>query len=184
MPVPTVPDTINGVIDREQGFVNNPNDRGGPTCWGITERVARAHGYTGSMKDMSRKFAFDVYFNTYYTAPNFGLILARLYPLGVALTDAGVLCGTGTVSKWLQIVLNVLNRDQKTYKDIGVDGNIGPATSAAMNSFLTARGKDGEKVLLQMFKTMLGAHFIEISIERPQNEEFIYGWFLNRMNVE
>lgn len=33
---------IDAVIDREGRYVNHPADRGGPTCWGITEAVARA----------------------------------------------------------------------------------------------------------------------------------------------
>ena len=36
---------IDAVIDREGRYVNHPADRGGPTCWGITEAVARAHDF-------------------------------------------------------------------------------------------------------------------------------------------
>ena len=39
---------IDALIDREGGFVDNPADKGGPTCFGITEAVARAHGYAGA----------------------------------------------------------------------------------------------------------------------------------------
>ena len=31
---------IDDLIDREGGYVNHPADRGGATCWGITEAVA------------------------------------------------------------------------------------------------------------------------------------------------
>ena len=40
---------IDDLIEREGGFVNHPADRGGATCFGITEAVARAHGYSGAM---------------------------------------------------------------------------------------------------------------------------------------
>ena len=47
---------IDAVIDREGRYVNHPADRGGPTCWGITQAVARAEGYAGSMRDLPRAF--------------------------------------------------------------------------------------------------------------------------------
>ena len=40
---------IEELIEREGGYVNHPRDKGGPTRFGITESVARAHGYSGAM---------------------------------------------------------------------------------------------------------------------------------------
>jgi lysozyme family protein len=37
----------------EGGYGNDPDDSGGPTTWGITEREARANGYTGPMKALT-----------------------------------------------------------------------------------------------------------------------------------
>ena len=45
---------IDGLIEREGGYVNHPADKGGPTCFGITEAVARAHGYAGAMRSLPR----------------------------------------------------------------------------------------------------------------------------------
>ena len=45
---------VDGVIDREGGFVDHPADKGGPTCFGITQAVARAHGYAGPMRLLPR----------------------------------------------------------------------------------------------------------------------------------
>jgi lysozyme family protein len=39
-----VDELIDALIDREGGYVNQPADKGGPTRFGITEAVARAHG--------------------------------------------------------------------------------------------------------------------------------------------
>jgi hypothetical protein len=33
---------VDALIEREGGFVDHPDDKGGPTCFGITEAVARA----------------------------------------------------------------------------------------------------------------------------------------------
>lgn len=40
------------LIGNEKGYSNNPKDPGGETMWGVTARVARAFGYTGSMRDL------------------------------------------------------------------------------------------------------------------------------------
>src|SRR5690349_1456205 len=52
---------IDALIDREGGYVNHPADKGGPTCFGITEAVARAHGYRGAMRDLPRDEAVGIY---------------------------------------------------------------------------------------------------------------------------
>lgn len=45
---------FDAVLDKEGGYVNHPDDKGGPTKWGITGKVARAHGYQGDIRDLTR----------------------------------------------------------------------------------------------------------------------------------
>ncbi|MGN6123997.1 MAG: glycosyl hydrolase 108 family protein, partial [Sphingomonas oligoaromativorans] len=40
-------DLIDELIQREGGYSARPADKGGPTRFGISEAVARAHGYKG-----------------------------------------------------------------------------------------------------------------------------------------
>ena len=40
------------LLGHEGDFVDHADDPGGATRWGITERTARAHGYTGPMRDL------------------------------------------------------------------------------------------------------------------------------------
>lgn len=44
--------TIEGILGKEGGYVDHPSDKGGPTRWGITQTTARAHGYTGDMRNL------------------------------------------------------------------------------------------------------------------------------------
>lgn len=65
----TKDDIFNGIVGREGGYVNNPDDTGGPTRWGITQAVARAHGYSGDMRDIPRETAIAILTADYWTGP-------------------------------------------------------------------------------------------------------------------
>ncbi|WP_446039228.1 putative peptidoglycan-binding domain-containing protein [Streptomyces sp. SID1121] len=65
-------------------------------------------------------------------------------PIALKLFDVAVNMGGGTAAKFLQRVLNVLNRRQADYPDMTVDGAIGPKTVSAFTAFMTKRTADGE----------------------------------------
>lgn len=46
-------DAFTLICKPEGGYVDNPNDPGGATMYGITEAVARESGYQGDMRDLS-----------------------------------------------------------------------------------------------------------------------------------
>lgn len=48
----TADQIIEGILGKEDGYVDHPSDKGGPTRWGITQTTARAHGYTGDMRNL------------------------------------------------------------------------------------------------------------------------------------
>lgn len=175
--------TITALIAREGGskFTDNPNDRGGKTRWGVTEQVARAYGYTGDMRELSRELAHDIYLERYWTGPHFDLVAARSGRLAEELLDTGVNMGPQVAARFLQRALNVLNRGATAYPDVIVDGQIGRMTLFALDKFLEARGGPGLVVLLRMLNGQQAVRYIEIAESRPQNEEFEFGWLLNRV---
>lgn len=174
---------IEGVIEREKGYANNPNDAGGETMWGITLAVARANGYTGLMREMPRPFAEKIYLNRYVVEPGFMSIAAISMAIATELVDSGVNCGPGRPGPWLQRTLNLLNRQGKLFPDLVVDGKLGPATRLALQYVLQHRGLDGEKVILRALNCLQGTYYIEITERRAANEEFFFGWMLNRVEA-
>lgn len=102
---------IDEIIKHEGGYVNHPSDRGGPTRWGITQVVARANGYMGSMQDLPVDFARAVYRAEYYTKPRFDQIAALSPVLAQELFDTGVNCGVGFAKPLIQRALNLLNQN-------------------------------------------------------------------------
>lgn len=174
---------IEATIGKEGGYSNNPKDRGGATMWGITEAVARANGYSGDMRNLPRTRAVEIYKNEYYTKPGFGRVEQRSHALAEELFDTGVNMGTKVPGEFLQRLLNVFNREAKLWPDIKVDGDIGDRTLAALDMFLKNRKVGGETVLLRALNCLQGARYVELAERRPANEEFVYGWILNRVVV-
>jgi lysozyme family protein len=56
------------VLRHEGGWVNDAQDPGGETNYGITKRTARAHGYHGHMKSISMSIVEQIYRSGYWDA--------------------------------------------------------------------------------------------------------------------
>ena len=177
-----VDNLVDALIDREGGFVNNHADKGGPTCFGITEAVARAHGYAGPMRSLPRSDAAAIYRRLYWRRPGLDEVAKRSARLAAELFDTGVNMGPADAVTFLQRALTPLNRNGKDYADLTPDGRVGPATLAALDTFLRIRGRtSGEPVLLRALEALQGERYLRLAERRPANEAFLYGWLANRI---
>ena len=172
---------IDALIDREGGYVDNPADKGGPTCFGITQAVARANGYAGSMRQLPRSEAILIYRRLYWARPRLDEIAARSSRLAAELFDTGVNMGPAVAVTFLQRALTALNRGGKDYPDLTPDGRIGPATLAALDTFLKVRESSGQAILLRALEALQGERYLRLAERRPANEAFLYGWLANRI---
>ena len=145
-----IDELIDALIEREGGYVNHPSDRGGPTKYGITEAVARAHGFSGAMRGLPREEAAAIYKRLYWLRPRFDQVARRSAKIAGELFDTGVNMGPAVAATFLQRALSALNRNRADYPDLVPDGRIGPSTLAALDTFLELRGRvSGEAVLLR-----------------------------------
>lgn len=172
---------VKHVLGVEGDFSDHPSDRGGKTRWGITEPVARRRGYGGHMKDLPVDFALRIYRADYWDKMNLDLIAAHSEKIAHELFDSGVNCGTGLAQVWLQRVLNVANKRGALYADVRMDGEIGPVTAAALSALLKVRGKDGETVVFRALNGIQSFHYTTLAERDETQEDFWYGWHLNRV---
>ena len=95
-------------------------DAGGPTRWGVTEAVARSHGYAGDMRDYPIEEASRVYKPDYWDA-----VRADELPEAVrfAVFDLAVNSGPHEACRILQRAAGVVD-----------DGELGPQSMAAIAS--------------------------------------------------
>jgi lysozyme family protein len=172
---------IDQVIGREGGYSNHPADRGGATRWGVTEAVARAHGYRGDMRSFPRAEAVAVYRRIYWIKPGFDQVAVCAPAVAAELFDTGVNMGPGTAIAFLKRALNALNRGEVDYDDVGTTPIIDAATLAALDAFMAKRGATGEAILLKALEALQGERYLRLAETRPANEAFLYGWLANRI---
>lgn len=178
----TIQNCIAEIIEVEGGYVNNADDRGGETKYGITKETANRYKhlwakreFSGDMKTLSKALAYDIYMEGYWLK-NHCSQLFRIHPLlAYHIFDMAVNSGNrGNIQ--LQELLNVLNYKQKYYSDIIVDGSIGNATIDALKAYKEKRGNRGIEILLYSLLSMQASFYINISKRREANETFTYGW--------
>lgn len=171
---------INHIIEVEGGYVNDPDDQGGATNYGITEKVARQNGYFGKMEDLPRSKAYDIYVEKYWHSLRLDQI-AEFAPLVAAeLADTGVNMGTGRAAQFLQRCLNVFNADGAHYPDIVVDSDLGPTTLRTLKAYIASRD---EITLVKALNCLQGSFYIQLAERNPNQERFVTGWIRARVGI-
>jgi lysozyme family protein len=123
------------IVAREGGYVNDPDDPGGATNFGVTIHTMRALGLDldgdgdvdpADVRLLSREQAVDIFIEHYFKRPRIALLPDPLHP---TVFDMYVNAGSNAVK-----ILQRLLRDMGL--DIAVDGNIGPQTARAAHAAL------------------------------------------------
>ena len=125
----TFDEIIEVVLEHEGGYVDDPDDRGGATNWGVTQAVYEDFvGYKcdkEEIKNMDEDTAKEIYYEKFWKPSR-----ADKLPTEVRETyfDMVVNHGRGGAVKILQ---QACNNKRKPENYIAVDGGIGPNTIRA-----------------------------------------------------
>lgn len=174
---------IDAILAVEKGYVDHPADKGGPTNWGVTQAVAKAHGWTGRMQDLPQVFARGIYRRRYISEPLFDQVAMINEPVALELIDTGVNMGPQIAATFLQRWLNGFNSNGSYYSDLFVDGRLGQVSLQALLAFMKWRGKDGETALLRSLNSVQGSRYLDIAERDRTQRAFLYGWVMNRVVV-
>lgn len=155
---------VKGIVNREGGFVNKKNDKGGATKYGITigtlQRWRNRKCSVQDVMDLTKEEAAEIYKSEYIEKP--GFLRFGDDALAEQLIDTGVNHGTGGAIKILQRALGV-----------PADGGIGPVTMAAAKKLKPH----------QVYCRFIGERLTTYSriCERDETQlEFAAGW-MNRV---
>jgi lysozyme family protein len=126
----SISDIADEIIAREGGFVNDPDDPGGATKYGVTIHTMRRLGLdldgdgavtAADVRRLSRPEAREIFVTHYFKRPRIGLLPEPLRP---TVFDMYVNAGANAV-RILQRLLNDMGHT------LAIDGRIGPLTAEA-----------------------------------------------------
>lgn len=158
------------ILKWEGGYVNDPDDRGGPTNMGITLATWKSRGYDkngdgiideNDVKQISREDARLILEKYYWNRWQADKIESQ----AIANLLVGWVWGSGLYG--ITFPQGILKVKQ--------DGIVGPKTLNAVNNF-----PDQEELFYRLWHGKR-AYLNLICIDRPQNKKFLKGW-LNRLN--
>lgn len=179
--------------NRYEGDVhsNHALDRGGETYagisrrhhprwggWPIIDRTIRHHvpliGVDAiNLRDLHAKFFLD----EFWTRVAGNDIVDQ--DVAEEVYDTAVNCGVRRAVEWLQQALNVCNGRGQRWPDVRVDG----LPSQEMLSAISKACSDRRHrwLLLQVMETFQRAHYVQLAMSDPTQEEFVNGWFRQRV---
>jgi lysozyme family protein len=171
----------------EGGYANDPVDRGGETYRGIArvhhpdwpgwKRIDAQRGTPGFPKGLNADRTLQANVKALYKSSYWDRFKGDDLPdqaVANELYDTAVNMGVRRAVRFLQSSLNLLNRDQRDYEDLVVDGWFGAKSLQALKSFLK---KDRDSVaLVKLMNIQQGARYVEIMAGDPSQERFARGW--------
>lgn len=172
----------------EKGYSDHPSDPGGRTNHGITERIARAHGFKGDMRDLSVEKAVEIAKRAYWDVIRGDDIAAISEAIALEVFDTDFnmwvdKSGGRASIYFLQRQLNALNKGQAYYRDLIVDGKIGNKTLEALEAYFARRGQEGELVLLRGLNSEQCCDYRRQTESNELKEDFYYGWLRTRVAI-
>lgn len=160
------PKALEYTVGIEKGFVNDPDDAGGPTNYGITQAVLsayRGHPCTAfEVSQMELSEAAEIYRAKFWNSISLDRVRQPL--ITQVMFDAAVLFGPAVSVLYAQKALIDCN-----YYSLQVDGHAGPRTIEALNSVRP-------EFFVRSFADVLKARVSIVVASRPKNIKYRDGW--------
>jgi len=194
-------DAYHHTMKHEGGYTFDPDDVGGETYKGISkkynpswtgwviidemknpDKCTSSVGFPDNLNEVNEKtIELNIRVKTFYKLSYFDPYRGDEMPYGLALEmfDTSVNMGVGRAVKFLQIALNVLNRNQQLYPDQVEDGMYGKNTHKCLQTYME---NDTIDLLIKIINVLQGNHYIEYMKKSPTQEKYARGWF-NRVDI-
>jgi len=165
------------ILPNEGGYVNNPNDRGGATNYGITQAT-----YDRWLKNSDRGDGTVLYipmihvteiYRSFWIKSRCDLLLEYAPALTVQHFDFVV--NAGYERKGIDAA-ETLQRVINSYIPTTVDGYIGPKTLGNIISYIRSHPLGGDKELNMSYSHRRAIYYNDIVANNPSQYVFLNGW--------
>lgn len=151
----------------EGGYVNDPDDPGGETKWGISKR---SYPHL-DIKNLTRPQAEEIYLRDYWSRLRLDEVLDA--NIAAEMFDTGVNCGLSSAVTIAQRTCNALG------SHLVVDSYIGPMTLRALNDH-ARRHRD---TLLVTLNCLQAARYVELTEVNEKKKKYFRGWINHRVQL-
>lgn len=165
---------FNYLILKDEGsaYTNNPNDRGGPTKWGVTKKTYETFFNKqvpdSEIEEMPAFVAKQIYTAEYWLKLSCDLISDDAF--ACAIFDSGVLYGVRTIALIFQ--RSLFSRGVA----IKLDGKFGDTSARLLNELLGGPVPNARALLMNTVQSLLLERINEIISKTPREAEFRKGW--------
>ena len=158
----------------EGGFVDNSNDPGGVTNFGVSIRFLRQNGIDidgdgdideKDIRAITAEKSKEIYKEYFWNPCRCDSVRSEL--ISTKLFDMAVNMGQKQAYKLVQRAINNLNYSPQ----LVVDGQVGPATLKAINSF-----EKTDYELIRAIRVEQADFYDDLILKKPRLREFRLGW--------
>lgn len=160
-------EAIQCVLKNEGGFVDDPDDPGGATNFGLSIRFLHTlktfrNITEDQLKNMSKDEAISIYKSELWDRYQYDRITPD--PIATKLFDISVDIGQANAVKVIQKACNEINKNT-----IYQDGVLGPMTVNTVN-------ESDQDLLMKQFKAFCLRYYYKITVINPKLLKYLTGW--------
>lgn len=156
--------------DEGRKYTNDPNDKGGPTKFGVTKKAFEAYfkreALISEIENMSESTAGTIYYFDFWKPLGLDSVIDNA--ISTSIFDCGVLYGLRVSANMTQKSLRACGRS------LMIDGVIGPQTVSFLNEI-------SAYLFLTVYRGQVLQEIDDIIRVTPSDEEYRHGW-TNRAN--
>ena len=158
----------------EGGFVDNPNDPGGRTNKGITQkeydryRQEKAEA-TQDVKDISDDEVVEIYYNNYYLQVHSELFEADI-KVQWKVFDIGVNMGVSRAMRFVQTIIGTVP-----------DGQFGPNSQMKLAAYKL--NSNWSSLMMQSLVNLQTQKYKDLATNNPKLQVFLKGWLRRAADI-